>query len=150
MKKLMFLTMMFGLMVAFSNSVFAQEGKVIGATGSKKLLPKVGSLVTFNVHQAASNEPAKGIQSGRKYFLLSIFAGADNKGQQLDIVIDMNPNQGLKPGVKTKGQIGNVGASLPEIMIGDKVSLKDNRGSATLTFSRNNKALGTITVNNIK
>jgi hypothetical protein len=52
MKKLMFLTMMFGLMIAFTGSVSAQEGKVMAATGSMKIIPKVGYLIRFGVHQA--------------------------------------------------------------------------------------------------
>jgi len=143
MKKVMFLTMLFGLMIVFTGSVSAQKGKVIGATGSQKLTPKVGNLVTFNIHQPASDNPSQGIKGGRKYALISIFATPEGKGQQIDLVIDINVMQDMKPGVKTKTKISKLENPIPDIILGDKVSLDEKK--LTLTFSRGNKVFGAIT-----
>lgn len=146
--------MMFGLMIAFSGSVSAQsvfEGKVIGATGSQKLKPQAGYLVTLNCHQATSDNAAKGIKSGRKYYLISIFAGPTNKGQQIDITLDITADQSQKPGVTSRATIIKLENPIPEIILGDKVILAGvGSPTGTLTFSRGNKVFGKITIKGFK
>lgn len=142
----MFLTMIFGLTLVFSGSVSAQyQGKVVGVTGSGKLTPKTGNLVTGGIHQAASDNAAKGIKGGRKYILITVFASSDGKGQQADVVLDIPVNQKETPGVKSRVKITKLENPIPTIVPGDKV-LFDTK-SSTLIFSRDNTVFGKMTVN---
>lgn len=67
MKKLMFLTMMFGLMMVFSGSVSAQQAIAeIGISiGDGAGTPAAGQQVIFDVHTRRNSEP--NAPSGTKY-----------------------------------------------------------------------------------
>ncbi len=146
MKKLMFLTMMLGLMMAISGNVSAQmPGKVVGATGSQKVTPKVGSLIKLTLHEARSDNPAQGIKSGRQYALINLFAGADDKSQYIDIVLEARTPAGEKSGNKYKAKIIKVENPVSELLINDRVDFDFNGKTGTLKFSRGSKVFGKIT-----
>lgn len=138
MKKLMFLTMVFGFFMVLSGSASAQQGVVIGATGSQKLKPKVGEKVTFAVHTPASARPEVGIKSGQKVCLVSIFNG----GQQSDVLMNMDCT--AKKGVRNIYKIVTVeNPKNLDIILSDKVTL--DVAKLTISFTRQNKETVKIT-----
>ena len=67
MKKLMFLTMMFGLMMVFSGSASAQSALFAVDRGSATL--KAGDIVRDSIHARRNNEP--NAPSGTKYLAIN-------------------------------------------------------------------------------
>ena len=134
MKKLMFLTMVFGLMVVFSGNASAQQGVVIGATGSQKLKPTVGEKVAFAVHTPRSDRPEVGIKSGQKVCLVSIFNG----GQQSDVLMNMDCT--AKNGVRNIAKIVTVeNPKNLDIILSDKATL--DQAAKTISFARGKETI---------
>lgn len=91
MKKSMFLTMMFGLMIALTGSASAQ-GKFSGRValdGNGNFTPQVGDVVIRQVHIRQNNEPDA--PSGTRYLFLTIRRGNDAKNYViLKVAADQN------------------------------------------------------------
>lgn len=78
MKKLSFLTMVVGLMLAFGGSMSAQRGVVKSITNDANAMkPAVGDNISLIVATAAENMPELGLQKGTQYCVLSIRQGRD-------------------------------------------------------------------------
>ncbi len=134
----------FGMLVMSGASLSAQTltGKVVGVTGSGQLTAKVGNMITGGLHQVASDNKAQGLKAGVKYGLITVYAGAEKKGQQADIVLDLAANQNGVPGLKVTDNVAKADPAAVTIMVNDKVEW--NVEGKTLTFSRGGKVVGKI------
>lgn len=127
MKKIVFLTMMFGLMVAFSGSVSAQKvfREFSGAVGSSiggDFTTAANDKVRINVHTRSNTSGAA--KAGTKYLLVAFFKanGAKNQvGFTLDLPqADQDYYKGNNAGVLNEGIVKNVGNPVA-IRAGDKI-----------------------------
>ena len=64
MKNLLSAMGLFGLMVVFSGSAFAQKGIVVDVDGSGGLKPTAGQSIAFQVHKPTSDVPEIGVKAG--------------------------------------------------------------------------------------
>ncbi len=131
MKNLLSAMGLFGLMVVFSGSAFAQKGVVVNVNGSGGLKPTMGRNIAFQVHKPASDAPEIGVKSGTKVCLLTIRKG----GQQATVLMNMNCAdnailQRPKPMTKVENP-KNV-----DVIKGDKVDV--DQGAKTISVSCGN------------
>ena len=85
MKKIMFFTMLLGLMFVFSSTASAQ-GVVFKINGSGKMRPLVGEKITFTVHTLNADVPELGLKKGVNVCLIGVFSG----GQQATIYLKID------------------------------------------------------------
>lgn len=132
MKKLVFLTMMFGFMVVFSGSASAQlKAVVVNVNGSGGLKPKVGERVVAASHDPQSDAPEIGVKKGQRVCMVGIFNG----GQQASVLFNLDCSKAGK--WRDDFKIAKVeNPKNLDIIKGDKVNIDGNK--FTLTFMRGN------------
>lgn len=133
MKKIMFFSMLLGLMFVFSSTASAQ-GVVFKINGSGKMRPLVGEKITFTVHTLNADVPELGLKKGVNVCLIGVFSG----GQQATIYLKIDCS-------KTKignniAKITKVDNPVPEMIKGDIVTL--DLPKSAFTISRGNTVFG--------
>lgn len=131
MKKLVFLTMMFGLIMVLSGSVSAQvTGKVNNIDGSGKLKPVVGDNAIALLVKPTLDSPAFGVKKGQSYCALVIKRG---QGQAVSAFLNMDCSK--RTALRNDVKIVKVeNPSNADIIIGDNVKIDE--AAKTITFSR--------------
>lgn len=154
MKKLMFLTMMLGLMIAFTGSVSAQKvlTSYTGKVGpGKTVVIAPGDQIRFNVHVQGSDN--KNNKAGTRYMLISFARKNGTKTETIGALLDLpqNVQDGFKANNMTllnQGTIKSIDKPV-EIRLGDvlKVIFYENGGNMVdIENTRNGKLLGKMRV----
>ena len=154
MKNLVFLTMMFGLMMAFSGSVSAQK-LVREYTGTvepgKTVTLAVGDQIRFNIHVRGSD--GKRDKAGTRYMLMSFARKNGTKSETIGSLLNLSQQEqdyykANKSTDLNKGTIRSVENPV-EIRVGDvlKVMFYENEGTMVdIESSRGGKSLGKMRV----
>lgn len=132
-KKLMFLTMIFGLMVVFSGSASAQDiilkAGVNNVDGSGKFKPLVGDRLNLGMTKQTTPNPDFGLKPGDRACSMRI---AHGKGQSAYAFVYLDCSKA--PNFSSTSNVSKVeNPKNDDIFIGDKLDLNVTKKMITVT-----------------
>lgn len=142
MKKLMFLTMIFGLMMIFSGSVSAQKTILFAVNGGSGT-PAVNQQLKLGIHARLNNE--KDAPAGSKYFLFTFLANGKGYASAQSLIPEAdqkNFNVSMKETVTLKKVENPIAFRAYD---GLKISAAGKNG-LSIEVIRSNKSVGVMKV----